>query len=206
MNVCPKPSITRAKAVWGPKRIATALAFFALTLGLTADAGAAGRHQRQARRARPGVPNSFVSRDKMDGEVAKRASGFNLLGLATADVIVTLEDGAELPAAFLKYSNNGKLSVINGYVLDRVPVSLLSTLAKSVNVHRVHTNRVARKHDALSSVAINANAVDTGNGVNNPNLYSYTGAGVTVAFIDSGVTSYQHPDLTDGRVLAFVDL
>ena len=88
---------TRAKAVWGPKRIVTAAAFVALALGLTADAGAAGRHQRQARRGRPGVPNGFVSRDKMDSEVAKRASGFNLLGLATADVIVTLEDGAKLP-------------------------------------------------------------------------------------------------------------
>ena len=72
-------------------------------------------------------------------------------------------------------------------------------------MHRVHSNRKARKHDALSSVAVNANAVDTGNGINNPNLYSYTGAGVTVAFIDSGITSYPHPDLTDGRVLAFVD-
>jgi serine protease AprX len=198
---------TRNKVVWGPKRLVTAVAFVALALGLTADAGAAGRHSRQARRVRPGAPNSFVSHDKMDREVAKRAAGFSGLGLglATADVIVTLEKGATLPPAFLRYSNNGKLSVINGYVLDRVPVSLLATLAKSTSVHRVHTNRKARKHDALSSVAVNANAVDTGNGINNPSLYGYTGAGVTVAFIDSGVTSYQHPDLTDGRVLAFVD-
>src|SRR5207344_2333428 len=56
-----------------------------------------------------------------------------------------------------------------------------------------------------SSVAVNANAVDLGNGINSPNLYPYTGAGVTVAFIDSGITSYQHPDLADARVLAFVD-
>ena len=199
------PTTTRAKAVWGPKRIVTAVAFVALALGLTADAGAAGRHRRQGHSGRPGVPNAFVSRDKMDSEVARRASSFNLLGLATADVIVTLEDGAKLPAAFLRYSHNGELSVIHGYVLDQVPVSLLPTLAKSTSVHRVHSNRKARKHDALSSVAVNANAVDTGNGINNPNLYSYTGAGVTVAFIDSGITSYPHPDLTDGRVLAFVD-
>ena len=68
---------TRTKVVWGPKRIVTAVAFVALALGLTADAGAAGRHQRQARRARPGVPNAFVNRDKMDSDVAKRAAGFN---------------------------------------------------------------------------------------------------------------------------------
>jgi serine protease AprX len=200
-----KPSTIRAKAVWGPKRIATAAVFVALALGLTADAGAAGRHQRQGRRARPGVPNSFVSRDKMDTEVARRASSFNLLGLGTANVIVTLEPGADLPAAFQRYSHNGKLSVIHGYVLDQVPVSQLATLARSVNVHRVHINRRARKHDALSSVAVNANAVDKGNGINTPNLYSYTGAGVTVAFIDSGITSYPHPDLADSRLLAFVD-
>ena len=205
MKVSLELPITRAKAVWGPKRIVTAVAFVALALGLTADAGAAGRHQRQARRARPGVPNSFVSRDKMDSDVAKRASSFNLLGLATANVIVTLEPGADLPAGFQRYSHNGQLSVIHGYVLDQVPVSKLSALAKSASVHRVHTNRKTRKHDALSSVAINANAVDKSNGINTPNLYSYTGAGVTVAFIDSGITSYPHPDLADGRVLAFVD-
>jgi serine protease AprX len=183
----------------------TAVAFVALTLGLVVDANAAGRHQRQARRARPGVPNSFVSRDKMDSEVARRASSVNLLGLATANVIVTLEPGAKLPAAFQRYSHNGELSVIHGYVLDQVPVSLLPTLAKSASVHRVHTNRKTRKHDALSSVAVNAKAVDLGNGINNPNLYNYTGAGVTIAFIDSGITSYAHPDLVDSRVLAFVD-
>ena len=153
----------------------------------------------QARRTR------WVNRDKMDTDVAKRASGFRLLGLDTANVIVTLEDNADLPFAFQRYSHSGKLSVIHGYVLDQVPVSQLAALANSANTHRVHLNRPAGKHDALSSVAVNANAVDLGNGVNNPSLYGYTGAGVTVAFIDSGITSYQHPDLADGRVLAFVD-
>ena len=139
----------------------------------------------------------------MDKDVARRASSFN--PLATADVIVTLEDGADLPASFRRYSHNGQLTVIHGYVLDQVPVSQLATLAKHAGTHRVHFNRKARKHDALSSVAVNANAQDSGNGVNSPNLYSYTGAGVTVAFIDSGFTSYAHPDLNDSRVLAFVD-
>jgi len=138
----------------------------------------------------------------MDNDVARRASSF--LGFGTADVIVTLEDGVDLPYTFQRYSHNGKLSVIHGYVLDQVPVWLLNTLASSANIHRVHINRPAHKHDALSSVAVNANAVDLGNGINQ-NLYSYTGAGVTVAFIDSGITSYQHPDLADSRLLAFVD-
>jgi serine protease AprX len=193
----------RAKAVWGPKRIVFALALVTVSLGLASEASALGRHRRQAPKVRPGAANSFVKRDKMDNDVAKRAGA--LLRLGTADVIVTLEDGADLPYAFQRYSHNGKLSVIHGYVLDQVPVSLLTTLANSGSIHRVHNNRPARKHDSLSSNAGNGNAVDKRNGINNPSLYTYTGAGVTVAFIDSGITSYQHPDLADGRVLAFVD-
>ena len=192
----------RAKAVWGPKRFLCALVLVAASLGLASETSAEGRHVRTAPRVRPGHANAFVAHDKMDREVSARVSG--ITRGATADVIVTLEQGADLPAAFLKYSHNGKLTVINGYVLDQVPVSALPALASHANTHRVHFNRKARKHDALSSVAVNANAVDLGNGVNN-SLYSYTGAGVTVAYIDSGFSTYLHPDLADGRLLAFVD-
>jgi serine protease AprX len=166
------------------------------------NATAEGDHRRPARRVQPGGRNAFVNDDKMDNDVAKRAGG--LLRLGTADVIVTLEPGADLPEAFKRYSHNGKLDVIHGYVLDGVPVFLLSTLAKNASTHRLHINRPARKHDALSSAAVNASAVDTRNGINT-SLYGYTGAGVTVAVIDSGLTSYQSADLQDGRVLAFVD-
>src|SRR3954471_19960798 len=197
------PSFERAKAVWGPKRIGALAVLLASSICFVPSASAQGRHRGQAPKLRPGTPDTFVRRDKMDNEVSRRAYGLNRL--ATADVIVTLEDGVDLPFWFQRYSHNGKLSVLHGYVLDQVPVSLLSTLANDTSIHRVHMNRPARKHDALSSVAVNANAVDTGNGVNNPNLYAYTGAGVTVAFIDSGITSYQHPDLADSKVLAFVD-
>jgi serine protease AprX len=196
-------STARAKAVWGPKRVSTAIALAAITLMLAPAADAAGRHQRVAAKVRPGVANAFVSNDKMDREVATRANGVNRL--LPADVIVTLEPGADLPAGFKRYSHNGKLHIIHGYVLDQVPGALLAQLASQSSVQRLHINRPARKHDALSSFASNANAVDLGNGINNQNLYSYTGAGVTVAYIDSGITSYQHPDLADGRVLAFVD-
>ena len=138
----------------------------------------------------------------MDHEVAARSRSVNRL--ATADVIAMLEPGVDLPAQFKVYSHKGKLHVIHGYVLDRVPVTLLAALADDSSTHRVHINGKAQKHDALSSAAINANAVDLGNGINNPSLYSYSGAGVTVAFIDSGFTAYDHPDLA-GRLLTFVD-
>jgi serine protease AprX len=196
------PHIQRAKAVWGPKRTLTAVALVAISFGLAPSVLAQSRHQRVAPTVRPGQPDTFVSQGKMDRDVAKRASG---LSGPTADVIVTLESGADLPASFQRYSHNGKLTVIHGYVLDGVPVSLLSNLANSSGTHRVNLNRPARKHDALSSYSVNANAVDTGNGINNSGLYSYTGAGVTVAVIDSGLTSYLHPDLGSNRLLTFVD-
>ncbi len=195
--------VTRAKAVWGPKRSLAAIALVAVSLGFASDAAAVGRHRRTARKVRPGAPNAFVSNSKMDREVSRRASGLNLLD--TANVIVTLEPGADIPTYFKRFSNTGRLGVFNGYVLDNVPAGLLNALAKHAGTHRVHINRNARKSDALSSYAVNANAVDAGNGINTPNLYSYNGAGVTVAFIDSGMTSYQHPDVADNRLLAFVD-
>jgi serine protease AprX len=203
MKVSASLPVARAKAVWGPKRVLASIAVLAVSFGLGSDATAQSRHRIQAPKDRPGVANTFVRHDKMDADVARRANNWNWF--STADVIVTLEDGADLPLTFQRYSHNGKLSVIHGYVLDQVPVSLLSALASLSTTHRVHINRPARKHDALSSVAVNANAVDLSNGINNPGLYSYTGAGVAVAFIDSGITSYSHPDLADTRVLAFVD-
>src|SRR5690349_7589574 len=99
-SVC--PPFSRAKAVWGPKRWVASAALLAVSLGFVADASAQGRHSRQAPRLRPGSPDTFVKRDKMDTEVSKRAYGLNRL--ATADVIVTLENGVDLPLAYQRYS------------------------------------------------------------------------------------------------------
>ena len=133
-------AIPRQKAVWGLKRIIVTAAL--LLVGLAPNASAEGRHQRTAPKVRPGAGNAFVKRDKMDADVAKRAGGLNRLG--TADVIVTLEKGADLPDSFKRYSHNGKLDVIHGYVLDGVPVSLLSTLAN----HGEHAPRARQSQGA----------------------------------------------------------
>jgi len=106
------PPTVRAKAVWGPRRILAAVVLVAVSFGVAPSASAEGWHRRQAPRLRAGVPNRFVKYDKMDSDVARRAGGINRY--ATADVIVTLEDGADLPYAFQRYSHNGKLSVIHG--------------------------------------------------------------------------------------------
>jgi len=193
----------RQKAVWGPNRILATIALVAVSFSLASNASAEGRHQRTAPKVRPGTGNAFVTHDKMDADVARRAAGPNRA--ETADVVVTVAEGDVLAKEFRRYiSRDGELTVIPAYVLDKVPHWLLSRLANDSNTHGVHINRKARKHDALSSYAVNANAVDPGNGINAA-YYSYTGAGVTVAFVDSGFTSYQDPDLADSRLLKFVD-
>jgi len=194
------PTSTRSKAVWGPKRVITATASLAIAFSVAATGAASAGPAPKT--VRPGHPDAFVSQSKMDREVAKRARSLNRL--ETADVIVMLEPGADLPPNFKVYSHNGELSVIHAYVLDHVPVTALTSLATHVNTHRVNIDKRVNMHDALSSAAVNANAFDAGNGINN-SLYSYTGAGVTVAFVDSGITGFQHPDLPDNRLLAFVD-
>ena len=94
--------------------------------------------------------------------------------------------------------------VINGYALSKVPVGALSSLGAQVGIHRVQHSRLAKKQDALSSVAVQANAVDAERGVNQQ-LYGYTGTGVTVAAIDAGFTSAEMEDLADPRARKFVD-
>ena len=193
----------RAKAVWGAKRLLPLLALVTVSLGAGSPARADGRHRGAAPVGRSGGAPGGRAPAKMDAEVARRAAGS--ARDARADVIVTLEDGAELPAAFQRYAHHGALQVIHGYVLDQVPVGQLTALAEQAGIHRVHFNRPTRPHDALSSVAVNAAAVDPTHDINTSDLYPYTGAGVTVAVIDSGFTSEAHPDLAASRVLAFVD-
>src|SRR5262249_16756091 len=94
---------------------------------------------------------------------------------------------------------------LNGAVLD-VPNGLLQGLAANPSIYRVHYDRPAFKHDLRTTVTIGSRAVQQALG--------YTGAGVGVAVIDSGVASW-HDDLTNRsatqypygnqRVSAFVD-
>jgi subtilisin family serine protease len=140
---------------------------------------------------------------RLDNDLTERVN--RKAWLETVNVIVTLQPGADLPAGFKRYvETNGKLDIINGYALANVPVSALPTLAAQASVHRVNYSRPAKKQDALSSVAVDANASDPGHGINQQ-LYGYTGQGVTVAVVDSGLTNDVLDDLADPRVRKFVD-
>ena len=63
--------ISRRKAVWGPKR--TLAAFVLIAVGVASSAFAEGHHNRAARQAQAGQPNSHVRNYKIDGELTRRA-------------------------------------------------------------------------------------------------------------------------------------
>jgi serine protease AprX len=124
-----------------------------------------------------------------------------------SSVIVTFRPGAGLPAAFARYARRGgQLSLINGQVLD-LPNSVIAQLEADPNVHQVHHNRPVGRFNYRTAVTTGALEVHESLG--------YTGAGVTVAVIDSGIATW-HDDMSRGgvpasypygdqRVAAFVD-
>ena len=183
----------RRKAVWG-----------AIVLLSTASiASAAGPHNRQARHATPGMPSSSAKAYKLDDELSRRAAKGN--PQATSSVIVTLVPGATLPPEFKKFARNVNLGIINGQVLD-LPNHMLRKLEAHPNVFRIHENRPIGAHNYRTAVTVGATSIRQ--------LYGYTGAGISVAVIDSGIATW-HDDLTsrsttlypygNQRVLKFVD-
>jgi len=190
----------RRKAVWGPKRIATLLLL--LVGGFAATASASGHHRTAAPTLKPGVAGKKAQHPKLDQDSSRNADK-NPNG--TTSVIVTLQPGAKLPPEFTKYARKTKLNLINGHVVD-LPNKLLKQLAAHPAVFDVHYNRPVFKHNFRTALTIGTRAIQA--------VYGYTGAGIGVAVLDSGVTPW-HDDLTNftaatypygnQRVAAFVD-
>jgi len=209
--VLPIDPYSRRKTVWGGKRGLSLL--FLLSFGLSSTAGAANgptgqlpsglsRHAQQPPIAKPGRPSNRVKDYKLDDELSDRAGKS---GIQITRVIVELVPGAKLPADFAKYTH-GKLDILNGYVLD-LPNGLLKKLAAQPSTFRAHYDRPAGAHNYRTAVTVGAAAVH--------DLLGYTGAGIGVAVIDSGITNW-HDDLrpsststvypyANQRVTKFVD-
>jgi serine protease AprX len=151
----------------------------------------------------PGGPGAAVRNYKLDDVVSNRSRRGN--PESTSRVIVTLVPGAELPAQFKRFARGGKLDIINGQLLD-VPNGVLRVLEAHPDVFRVHDDRPTGAHNFRTAVTVGARAVQDSLG--------FTGAGVGVAVIDSGITTW-HDDLTNfswgsypygnQRVTKFVD-
>ena len=172
---------TRRKAVWGPKRTLGAFAVFCVT-GLVVSPAAASPHSGRPVKA-PAAPGSLVKNYKLDEALTGRAEKGN--PASTTRVIVTLVPGAKLPNEFKKYALNRRLDLINGEVLD-LPNGVLKQLAKHPDVFRVHFDRPTKTHNYRTAITVGARDAVM--------KYGYTGAGIGVAVIDSGITSW-HDDM-----------
>jgi serine protease AprX len=171
--------------------------------GTLAGRSSLGRDGRPVTQARPGRPNSLARGYKVDPAMARLRT---LRPQETSSVIVTLVPGARLPQEFARYARpNAQLRTINGQVLD-LPNRVISQLEARPEVFQIHENRPIKADNYRTSFTIGSRAVQRG--------YGFTGAGVGVAVIDSGITTW-HDDLTnrssvsypygDQRVAAFVD-
>src|SRR5882672_31511 len=188
-------SCCRRKAVWGPKR--TLVALFLSLICMAPNTAVAKPHSQEGKKKKAGTPGSQVKDYKRDGELEQRSNGRN--SLETTRVIVTFVPGAKLPNEFKKFirrainnntNGNGddsKLDLINGQVLD-LPNNVLRQLATNPSVFRIHYDRPIKSHNYRTAVTVGARTVQE--------TLGYTGAGVGVAVLDSGITSW-HDDLTN---------
>jgi serine protease AprX len=176
--------------------------------GSTRDSVRADRLTKQAavkaaRRARElrGVPDDGSR--QLDGELRRRA---NEEPSTRSRVIVELKPGYEASANDIK-GLGGKmgrrLRSFNGQVVELTNAQL-KRLAKNPAVAGIHEDRPAAKLNNRTAITVGARTAQI--------AYGYSGVGVGVAIIDSGVTSW-HDDLTgpgnypygNQRVASFVD-
>ncbi len=139
---------------------------------------------------------------KLDPELNRRAAS---AGARKSQVVLRLQPGTALPPALQQYVKGRRLALIDAYVLD-VPDSVLPSLETLPQVASAHQDRLAWAADYLSARATGADRV--------AQQLGFTGAGVGVAVVDSGVATW-HDDLTDSaggsypygnqRVAKFVD-
>jgi len=182
-----------------------------LLLGFAQFAAADGRHVPHRPVKKPGQPGKFAKNYHLDNaleELAKDRNG----AVNTSRVIVELKPGHELPSEFKHYASrfavdgvDHTLDIINGVLLE-LPNNLLKKLASKGEVFRVHLDRPINSHVYRTSVTVGARTVQESLG--------YTGKGIGIAVIDSGITTW-HDDLTnktttlfpygDQRVRKFVD-
>ena len=182
MTLLTRPQAVRRKAVWGPK--ATVAAFLIAAIGLAPGAWAQeSRHAVPGPKAKPAAPSSRVRNYKVDEEVSRRMNGNPA---HKTSVIVTLQRGARLPLQFRRYAISNHLSIINGVVLD-LPNGILKQLVRLPEVFRVHYNRPTSGFNYRTSVTVGASTVRATMGLD--------GAGIGVAVIDSGISSW-HDDLS----------
>jgi serine protease AprX len=145
------------------------------------------------------MPGAHVKNYHLDNaleELSKDRNG----SVNTSRVIVELKPGHKLPSEFKHYASrfavdgvDHTLDIINGVLLE-LPNNLLKKLASKGEVFRVHLDRPVNSHIYRTSVTVGARAVQESLG--------YTGRGISIAVIDSGITTW-HDDLTNKTTVLF---
>ena len=179
---------SKKKAVWGRYAL---VAFFIASLAAVSVPAIAGQGAGQS-------PNK-KHHPKLDRALNAAADG-----VGETDVIVEFTDDSD---SRLRITLNGgragrKLGVIKARAA-RIPNVLLRRLADDPKVKKVHLDREVSGEMARTAATVGALSAQL--------QYGYTGAGIGVAVIDSGITSW-HDDLgasasskTGQRVTRFVD-
>ena len=180
------------KFTWGRTVLAAVFTVVALWTPAEADQRG-GKNHKQTQAHKP----AKLRHAKLDLELNDRADG-----VGDSDVIVEFDGNSDGASNINGAGGRAgrRLRIINGYS-GRISNALLKRLANDPKVKRIHVDRETEAFVARTAAAI---------GVNNIRAqYGYTGAGIGVAVIDSGITSW-HDDLTVAnhqgqRVTAFVD-
>jgi hypothetical protein len=166
----------RHKITWGSRAILSSAFLLTLTLFAPSDVEAARRE------GEPQVGPLTQAERKLDRELRGKAAH----NADESDVIVEFTDGGDDADVLEGFGKKGKrLAGMNGRVL-RVPNGLLARLAEHPRVKRIHHDRPVSGDVARTAIAIGSRAVVA--------LMGYTGAGVGVAVVDSGMTGW-HDDL-----------
>ena len=133
---------------------------------------------------------------RIDDELSKRSND-RYRRAQTSRVIVTLVPGGKLPTDVKRYLRRvgpvETLDLINALVLD-LPNRLVKQLAASPAVARIQYDRPIATHNYRTTVTVGSRRVQE--------YYGYNGAGVGVAVIDSGISSW-HDDFTNTTAKLF---
>ena len=129
------------------------------------------------------TPAAAKNRHKLDKALSERAGS-----RGTSRVIARLKPGADASSDVKKLGGRvlRRLRIINGQAIE-IPNVALRKLAERSEILSLHHDRPTRGELNRAAVSIGARAVQTD--------FGFTGAGVGVAVIDSGITTY-HDDLT----------
>jgi hypothetical protein len=170
-------SAPRRKVTWGSQVLLSPLFALIVTFSLSVPAPVAA----QSTNANKSLAAQAAAERKIDRELLKRAAK-----AGDTDVIVEFVDGLDDTAVLRGFGKAGRrLEMLKARVL-RIPNGQIRKLAEHPRVKRIVHDREVAGDVALTAAAIGSRAV--------VDLMGYTGAGIGVAVIDSGISNW-HNDL-----------